>query len=109
MMDEDKGQDRRGAASCEARVLVVGAGSRALGSNIARALMESGAKVVMVEDVAEAVRVVNDERPEIRIPLLTQRLVLEEARLDDWVKLAHPPPHGWYQQFAGRRGRPPRY
>ncbi|WP_060192509.1 hypothetical protein [Burkholderia ubonensis] len=108
MMKGDENGDRLGSAA-DTRVLVVGAGSRALDLNIARLLMESGAKVVMVADVAVAVRVVEDELPEIRIPGAEPRLAIDQLRLDDWAKLAHPLPYGWYQQFAGRRGRPPRY
>ncbi|KVP97986.1 hypothetical protein WJ96_05290 [Burkholderia ubonensis] len=108
MMKDDEQEDCV-AAALDARVLVVGAGSSALGLNIARLLMESGAKVVMVADVAEAVRVVEDELPEIQIPLVVPRPAIDQVRLDDWAHHAHPPPHGWYQQFAGRRGRPPRY
>jgi hypothetical protein len=108
-MMEETVQDERLRTLTDARILVVGAGSSALGLNIARVLMQSGAKVVMMEDVADAVRVVENERPEIRIPIVAPRLVIDEVKLENWVTHAHPPPHGWYQQFAGKRGRYPRY
>jgi NAD(P)-dependent dehydrogenase (short-subunit alcohol dehydrogenase family) len=106
---EETGHDERLRALTDGRVLVVGAGSSALGINIARLLLESGAKVVMMEDVAEVVRLVEDERPELRIPIVAPRLAIDEVKLEDWAARAHPPPHGWYQQFAGKRGRTPRY
>jgi hypothetical protein len=112
MMDEVQVQDERLGSLADVRVLVVGAGSSSLGINIARVLMENGAKVVMAEDVAQAVRVVEDECPELsllQIPIVAPRIVLDEVKLDNWVRDAHPPPHGWYQQFACKRGRPPRY
>jgi hypothetical protein len=112
MMEEGQVQDERLEPLRDVRVLLVGAGSSALGINIARVLMESGAKVVLAEDVAQAVRVVEDECPELsllQIPIVAPRLVIDEVKLENWVTHAHPPPHGWYQQFAGKRGRPPRY
>jgi NAD(P)-dependent dehydrogenase (short-subunit alcohol dehydrogenase family) len=106
---EESGQTARLSALTDARVLVVGAGSYALGINIARLLMDSGAKVVMVEDVGDAVRLVENERPELVIPIVAPRLAIDEVKLEDWAARAHPQPHGWYQQFAGKRGRAPRY
>jgi SpoU rRNA methylase family enzyme len=105
---EESGQNARLSALTDARVLVVGGCSR-LGINIARLLLESGAKVVMVADVDDAVRLVENELPELMIPIVAPRLPIDEVKLEDWAARAHPPPHGWYQQFAGKRGRAPRY
>jgi predicted nucleotidyltransferase len=92
-----------------ARILVVGASGGAMSAAIVRELLRRG------YDVREASE---DDIVVFKDELVPQH-VLETIELLGHVEPRHipmveqyierTPPHGWYQQFNGRRRRPPRY
>ncbi len=43
------------------------------------------------------------------VPIVDNRLVIEPVLMENFAELERMPAHGWYRQFAGRRGRAPRY
>lgn len=95
-----------------ARIIIVGAGGDHFVSlNIMQKLRELGHEAVILADPNEVVRFTQD----IHFADMLEPFPLVSARLADVSPLIEhytertPPPHGWYQQFAGKRGRPPRY
>ena len=91
------------------RILVVGASGDAISAALVRELVRRGydAREASEDDIV----VFKDE--------LVPRGVLETIELLGHFEPMHipmveqyierTPPHGWYQQFNGRYGRPPRY
>jgi NAD(P)-dependent dehydrogenase (short-subunit alcohol dehydrogenase family) len=100
-------QFSRTSVPSDARVLIVGAGSAHLGRHIAQALLARSLDVVVA--AAGDGRAHPDAQKLLEVPIVRQRLVVEPSLLEDFACVDRTPPHGWYQQFAGRRGRPPRY
>jgi NAD(P)-dependent dehydrogenase (short-subunit alcohol dehydrogenase family) len=89
------------------RVLVVGAGSTHLGRRIAQALLTQLDVVAATESGSGQRK--NDGMQPLEVPIVRQQPGIEPALVEDFQQGDRTPPHGWYQQFAGRRGRPPRF
>ncbi|MBU9200282.1 hypothetical protein KTD31_02530 [Burkholderia multivorans] len=91
----------------DTRVLVVGAGSTHLGRRIAQALLTHLDVVAAAESGSGQIK--NDGMRLLEVPVVRQKPGIEPALVKDFQPGDRTPPHGWYQQFAGRRGRPPRF
>jgi hypothetical protein len=104
------------------RIAIVGAGP-GYSARLLQKLRELGHEAILLPELHDAIALSTHDVIDVVRPEDLVRFGREHARADVVVplvlpKLADPriefdvertPPHGWYQQFAGKRGRPPRY